>query len=455
MQRFRIFLSFAIISFLIFNFTCASAKASEDDKIIVSLSSAIHSALSSNPMMMAAKSRTKASGERIAQARSGMLPQVYITESYQRTNNPMWVFATKLNQGVITQDDFATDFLNDPSSIENFNSRLWVDWPIFDGGRTLYGWRQANIGKMSSDAALVRTRQEVISQTIDAYTSLLLAKRNITVIEQTIETAKTHLKTINKRFENGMVVKSDVLRAKVHLAELDQAHVIAKSNAAVARATLNNVMGQSTDQAISTTTKLSKTRMAIPELLVLIDQAIKNRPDLKQIDFLVQMAESEIDKEKSGHWPSFNLNGSYELNSEKFDETADNYTIGANVTLNLFSGYRISSKAREALYKRNESKSQKKGMYQRVRLETEKAYYDLLSADKRITTSELAIDNAEEMLRIVENRYATGLVNIVSLLDAELALYRANNNYYNSLKDYVQARAHLALATGGLDEHFQ
>ena len=406
-------------------------------------------------MMMAAKSRQKASCEQITQARSGMLPQVYITESYQRTNNPMWVFATKLNQGMITQEDFAPDYLNDPSTIENFNSRLWVNWPIFDGGRTLYGWRQANIGKMSSDAALEHTRQEVISQTIDAYTSLLLARRNITVIEQTIKTAKTHLKTINKRFENGMVVKSDVLRAKVHLAELEQAHVIAKSNAAVARASLNNVMGQNTDQAISTTTKLSKTRISIPELPVLIDRALKNRQDLKQIDFLVQMAEAEIGKAKSGHWPSFNLNGSYELNSEKFDDTSDNFTIGANVTLNLFSGYRTSAKAREALYKRNETKSRKKGMYQQVRLETEKAYYDLLSADKRITTSKLAIDNADEMLRIIENRYETGLVDIVSLLDAELALYRANNNYYNSLKDYIQARAHLALATGTIDEQFQ
>lgn len=79
-------------------------------------------------MMMAAKSRTKASGERITHARSGMLPRVYITESYQRTNNPMWVFATKLNQGVITQDDFATDFLaaSDESKIQAASPAMGV-----------------------------------------------------------------------------------------------------------------------------------------------------------------------------------------------------------------------------------------------------------------------------------------------------------------------------------------
>ena len=193
MQRFRIFLSFAVISFCTFSFISASAKASEDDKKKVSLPEAIHSALSSNPMMMAAKSRQNASGERITQARSGMLPQVYITESYQRTNSPMWVFASKLNQEMIAHEDFAPDVLNDPSARDNFNTRLWVDWPVFDGGRSLYGWRTASTGEKASAAALERTRQEIISQTVEAYASLLLARQNIAVIEQTIETAKTHM----------------------------------------------------------------------------------------------------------------------------------------------------------------------------------------------------------------------------------------------------------------------
>lgn len=454
MQRIHTFF-LTVVFIMLAGFSTAICNASDDHPELLSLSSAIDSALGSNPMMAVAKSRLNIATERIVQARSGFLPQVYFTESYQRTNSPMWVFATKLNQGIIAQKDFAPDVLNDPSATDNFNSRLWVNWPVFDGGRSLYGFRSASLGEKASAAALERTRQEIVFQTVEAFTSLLLARQNIIVIEQTIETAKAHLKIISKRFENGMVVKSDVLRAKVHLAELDQARVIAKSSEAIGRATLNTVMGQNTNIDISTTTQLCKTTITVPELPELIHRAEINRPDFKQIGFTVDIADSEIDKSKSGHWPSFNLNGSYELNTEAFDDTADNYTVGANITLNLFSSGLISSQAREAMFKRTETLSQKKAKHQQVRLETEKAYYDLLSADARISTSELALESAEEMLRIIENRYETGLVNIVSLLDSELALYRANNNYYNSLKDHIQARARLALATGTLDERFE
>jgi len=312
------------------------------------------------------------------------------------------------------------------------------------------------LGETASGAAFDRTRQETIARTVEAYADLLSARHQIIVIDQTIDTATAHLKMIQKRFENGMVVKSDVLRAKVHLAELEQNRAIARSSAAVARASLNTVMGAPTSQDVSLTTQLSKTNEPLPELQGLITTAVSRRPDLKQMEAQVRIAASEMDKARAGHWPTLNLNGGYEFNSEEFtDDTNENYTIGADLTINLFSGGRITGQAREALNKLSEAKSQKQALFQQIRLETEKAYYDLLSADLRITASELAVQNADETLRIVTNRYDTGLLNVVSLLDAELALYRCNTSYYTSLQDHVKARVHLALALGTLDENFR
>jgi outer membrane protein TolC len=93
-------------------------------------------------------------------------------------------------------------------------------------------------------------------------------------------------------------------------------------------------------------------------------------------------------------------------------------------------------------------------MKQQVRLDTEQAYRDVLAAEKRIAAAKAAVDLSDEALRIVRNRYDSGLIPLVSLLDAELALYRSNNNYYQALKDHMQARARLGLAVGQLDEGF-
>ena len=454
MRRNLIFLLFTIVFQVTAGLSPARCETPDNQPLSLSLQEAITASLTSNPMLSAADSRRGASGDRLTQARSGLLPQVYFTQSFQRTTNPMWVLGTKLNQGVMTAGDFAPDLLNDPNAIDNFNSRFWFLWPILDGP-TIYGWKQAGLGETASALAFERTRQETIAQAVEAYADLLLARQQMTVIDQTICTAAAHLKMIQKRFENGMVVKSDVLRAKVHLAELEQNRAIARSAAAVARASLNTVMGAATDRELSPTTQLSKIKETLPELPELIATAVSRRPDLKQMDMQVKMAASEIDKARAGHWPTLHLNGGYEFNSENLDDANENYTIGADLTVNLFSGGRITGQSREAFNKLSEARAQKQALLQQIRLETEKSYYDLLSADIRISTSELAVQNADETLRIVTNRYDTGLLNIVSLLDAELALYRCNTNYYTALQDHVKARVRLALALGTLDENFK
>lgn len=420
----------------------------------LSLQEAMQAAIASNPMLSAAAARREASGNRITQGRAGMLPQVYFTQAFQRTTNPMWVMGTKLNQGVMMAEDFAPDILNDPDAIDNFNSRFWFLWPILDGP-TIYGWKQACLGETASEAALERTRQQIIAQTVEAYADLLSARHQLTVIDQAIDTASAHLKMIERRFENGMVVKSDVLRAKVHLAELEQNRAIARSAAAVARASLNTVMGADAGQELTLATRLSKTEESLPDLAGLITTAVSRRPDLHQMDVGVKMAESEMKKARAGHWPTLNINGGYEFNSEDFDDSHENYTIGAELTINLFSSGRITGQSREGASKLSEASSQRHALLQQVRLETEKSYYDLLSADARINASELALKNADETLRIVSNRYETGLLNIVSLLDAELARYRCNTNYYTALADHVKARVRLALSLGTLDKNFK
>jgi outer membrane protein TolC len=54
----------------------------------------------------------------------------------------------------------------------------------------------------------------------------------------------------------------------------------------------------------------------------------------------------------------------------------------------------------------------------------------------------------------VRNRYENGLFTIVNLLDAEVALQQARNNYLRSLHDFKVAMARLNLAAGTVDETF-
>jgi outer membrane protein TolC len=69
--------------------------------------------------------------------------------------------------------------------------------------------------------------------------------------------------------------------------------------------------------------------------------------------------------------------------------------------------------------------------------------------------AQTAVAQAEEALRIVRNRYKSGLLTIVSLLDAEVALQQARTRHFRSMHDYKVARINLALAAGTIDTDFQ
>ena len=420
----------------------------------ISLQAAISQALEKNPHLLAAGARLDASSHRITQAGAGMLPQAYFTQSYQRTTNPMWVLGGKLNQENILQQDFSPDVLNNPDALDNFTSRVWVNWPLFDSGQSWFSRQQAVTDQKANEAAFERSRQETIFHTVEAYSDLLLARQSIGVVEQALKTAGTHLKMIEDRFNNGLAVKSDVLRAKVHIAELEQDHIMATSRVAISRAALNVVMGNETELKIVPADKLERTKTAPSTLPEWIGKALTNRPDLMQLSLQEQMAKTEIRKGRAGHLPSIDLNGSYELNSEDFDDTAKNYTVGVSATISLFSGLRISSMTREAMSRYQEIIAIRQAMVQNVRLETEKAYYDLISADSRITSASLAVEMSEEALRIIKDRYESGLVSIDSLLDAELSLYRAGNSFCHALRDHLQARGRLDMAAGVLMQNF-
>ena len=431
-----------------------AAAQEQQSPAALSLSQAIQTAVQANATMSAASARVKASEERITQARSGLFPQVYLSEAYNRTTNPMWAFGTKLNQGIIKTSDFDPVKLNDPAAVENFVSSLSVSWSLFDGGQTWFGWRQAKLGNTAAAHMLERTRQQVIARTVRAYVDLLLAGEHLAVMRQTLATAREHLKIVQSRFEGGFVVKSDLLRTQVHIAQLEQQYLLSESQVAIAWLELNAAMGVAVDNLYELTGPLEAGDAIAEPVDNWIDTALARRADYKQLQSQKDIAREEISKARAGHLPSVNLVGNYEMNGADFSDRGENYTLGALVSINLFSGERLSAKTREARAALLEANAVQQAMEQGIRVETKAAFLQAESAWKRIQVARSALDQAGEALRIVRNRYNSGLLTIVELLDAELALQQARTSYFKAIADYKVAVVGLHLAAGTLDENF-
>ncbi len=430
-------------------------QASLVKKSNLTFADAIKTAITNNPVLKASVFREKIAESGLGEAKSGFMPKLDFKETFNRTTVPMWTFGTLLNQGRISKNDFNPSILNDPDAINNFNSLLSVSLPVYAGGRIYNSFKQAQLNKSIAGAAYKKTRQTIIAKTALAYTHLLLAKRNLEVILHSLESARASLNMVKSRYLNGFSVKSDLLRANVRIADLKQQKLSALSSIEIARGYLNTAMGMPLENSVNAVPYFKNSWKIKENPEDLMFKSLKKRPELQILKLQEKMAEKGIKIAESGHLPSINLFGTYENNSEHLNKGNNDYSIGAVMQFNLFSGFNISHKidsARLSLQRVNELE---KNMELVVKNQIREAWLNLKTSQQRIYVAESALNQSLENLRIVKNRYKNGLLTIVTLLDAELADQRARANHFKAVYDYESARIRLALASGDIDQNFK
>jgi outer membrane protein TolC len=238
----------------------------------------------------------------------------------------------------------------------------------------------------------------------------------------------------------------------VRLADLEQQKLVAESQVEVARSALNAAMGVPDSVRFELSGRMEAAGEPEGVLESWLATARDRRLELKELELREAMAREEIAKARAGHLPNLDLIGNYQIHTEDFDGSADNFGVGAVVSLNLFSGLAPYAKVAEAQAGLRQVQALRRQMESQVFLEVRQAYSQTASAFQRISVAHQAVLQAEEALRIVANRYGGGLLTIVDLLTAEAALQQARTAQARALHDYTVGKTHLRLTAGVLDE---
>ena len=112
----------------------------------LSLSDAVQMGLQHHPAIEASAANKEAAQSRVREAQSGFLPKLNYSESVHRSDNPVFVFGSLLDQRQFTQDNFNLGQLNNPSFINNFQSQVRADQTVYDFGATKSQVRSAELG---------------------------------------------------------------------------------------------------------------------------------------------------------------------------------------------------------------------------------------------------------------------------------------------------------------------
>ncbi len=414
------------------------------------LDQAIDTALRNNPGLKAADAQVEINDAGVLRSASGFLPKVTVSETWSRTDSPLMALGTKLNQEIVTPADFNPAVMNNPDLISNYNTRLAVVQPVFNGGKEYIGRKQAVLAKAASLQDRARTRQETIYNVVKAYYGVLLAKEYHKVAVQSLETTAATVNLAEARYKAGAVLQSDLLRAKVQRAEVREMATRSQNSVKLATAALNFAMGvpQSVEHEVIGALSVEDMKTSIPALL---DEAASKRPDLLSMELNRRNTETSVSMARTDYLPSLNLMGQMDWNSDKpAGDNAKSWTVMAVLQWNLFDGLVTRSKVKEALATSSRMRSLEEQTRSAVQLQVMQAYYNLTASIDRIAASASSVEEAEEGLRIVQKRYETGMTTFVDVLGAENSLIRTRTNALQALYDNNIAQAELKLVTGTL-----
>ena len=415
----------------------------------LTLRDAIDRALGENPQTEVAEADRQAAEAAVAMARTALLPQMGFTEELSRGNDPVYVFGTKLRQQRFTQSDFSLDSLNRPTPLGNFITRVGGQWMLFNWFGTERQIRGARLGASSAASASKAVDQAVVLEVVESYQAVLYGERELDVAHHEEQTAEALLNDAQTRVKAGLAIDSDLLSAQVNLAQRQQETIAAEGALDTAWAELEAAMG--TDLSPHPVLQPIKAKSFADGVLADdINTALKARPDL---DALRQQTAAQllaVKAARSDMFPQVSAYGNWETDRQTLaGNGGNNWVAGAQLNLDILPfGKRAHLEQTQAAQAR--ASAQERVKEQQIRLAVRGAFTGHQTAERMVSTARASMDQSEEGLRILGNRYDAGLATMTDLLRAEDAQRQSQNSYWRAVYGNTVAYAELLYATGQL-----
>ena len=330
----------------------------------------------------------------------------------------------------------------------NHANSLSASLPIFTGGKLSGTIKQAKANYQYNEVGVQRTYNEMRSTVTDGYFNMLQADNIQKLSAESVTRLEDHLKNVQAQYDVGVVAKVDVLRSQVELANAKQTLIQAENSYQVAEANMNKIVGLPMD-----------TNLKLDNLLVYnaydknmddcLAYAAEHRPELMQAKYGVDAAKGALMVARSGHMPQVAASATQQWSDSNWPGDEDGkWGVGVNVSLNVFDTGVTLSKIHGAEADLKKAEETYRNTVDSVNLDVRSNYLGLREAEKRISTTKLAVEQADEDYRIAQLRYMSGVGTNTDVLDAQVALTQAKTNYTQALYDYNTSKTALETSIG-------
>ena len=416
----------------------------------LTLDAAVKAALDQNASLRAARAASAEAAARVTEARSGWFPRVSFAESWQRSDQPVFVFSSLLAARRFGAGNFALDALNNPDPHGFFRTSVGVEQMLFDGGRqrslTTAATLHRDIARLAADQAAAG----VALETTQAFGRVLTAQAAARSAAAGLEAARQDLSRAEQRRDVGMATEADVLALAVHAADLQQRAIQAEGDAAVGVAELNRLTGAPIDRAAPLVEPSTQGGAVLESsnLAELLAEAGRARPELRRAAAAEQVAHAARRQATAALVPRLSANALMDWNGTSFSDRASGWLMGAQMGWTFSAGGAELAQRKAAAESIARARAELDDARAAVQVEVVSALRRVQSARAREAAGRAAVKQAAESQRIIRDRFDAGLATVNDVLRASTSLLDAEADRTSALVEATVSEAALRRALG-------
>lgn len=437
--------SLACVLFVTGVFLTQQAKAQYVKNL--TLQEAIDLSLKNSKQLKNSQARTYESAAAVNEAKERRLPDVNVTGSYVRLNSPH----VNLKAGTDTTAGSPTKQQSVKVSQAAY-SIVNMSLPIYSGLRIRYGIESAKFLEKATQLDAENDREEVIQNSIDAFSNLYKARAAAELVKESLAQARQRAKDFSNLEKNGLLARNDLLKAELQSSNTELTLLDAENNFKLSTVNMNLMLGLPEETVLVPDSSSLKTTTETKSISEWEQLAFQNRKDASALSFREKAAASNVKAVKGELYPSLALTGGYIAAYVPNLVTITNaVNLGLGVQYNIGSLWKTKSKMQQAQARVQQVQANEEMLSDAIRLQVNQTYQGVVLSQKKIEVYQKAIEQAAENYKITRNKYNNTLVTTTELLEAEVAELQAKLNYAFAKADAIVAYNKLLQSAGLLN----
>jgi len=406
----------------------------------MTLKDAVDLILKNNQQVQIAAESMTGAELKIGESKSQYLPQVSVAGSYAR----MSLFSE------MSFDFFGKIYKFQFGLPNNYDLRASVLEQVFNWGRTARMIEMSKAGLDLATDGVAMTKHLLSYQVVPLFYGTVFFQEAIKVLDDNVKAFEKKLETARQRYDAGLASSFDINLLQVQIStmraqRLDFLNAIDKF-----RIAFNALTGRDTEAPFHPSAEFVFEPASFAAD-ALIKEALANRVEFQQWKHQIDLNRASVELAKTADKPVVVAGFNYQFRNgymPDMKKIRGNWTASVSVSYPVFDGFRTRTQVAEAESGLRAVELRKTDLERTVGMEVQSALADINVTEQKLEIERLKIKQAEDTLRIADERFRNGLLSATELIDAQNSLEGARLNALQLVYNHTLSKYNLYRACG-------